>query len=126
MSGDAIGAAILGLLAVILVVVVAFRARQILADYVRPKSLAQAKSPQLSCCEESSWVPERDLDHAAGFEYVLGKCRHCGMPWMSVFCVASGIGGYERVTPTDVEAINALRDAGERKEFMRGWAARNL
>lgn len=122
MSADAIGGAILALVAVILVVVVAFRARQILADYGRPKP----KSAQLPCCEESSWSPERDLDHAEGFEYVLGKCGHCGTPWMSVFCGASGISGYEPVTPTDVQAINSLRGAGERKEFMRGWAGRNL
>jgi hypothetical protein len=45
---------------------------------------------------------------------------------MSVFCGASGISGYEPVTPADVEAIRFLRDHGALKAFMRGWGDRNL
>ena len=128
MSGDAIFVAILCILAGILVVVVVLRARQILSDYGRiPRAAQPQPQPsQLTCCKDASWSPARDLDHAGGFEFVLGKCRSCGAPWMSVFCGASGISGYERVSPVDLEAIDSLRDAGELKEFMRGWADRNL
>ena len=44
---------------------------------------------------------------------------------MNVFCVATGITGYERVTPSDVEAIQLL-DGRELKEFMRRWGNENL
>ena len=81
---------------------------------------------ELTCCKDSSWVLERDLGHAAGFEYLLGKCSRCGVPWMNVFCVATGITGYERVTPSDVEAIQAMPDGRELKEFMRRWGNENL
>ncbi len=85
---------------------------------------------QLSCCILArflrSWTPERDLEHAGGFEYVLGSCRWCGAPWMSVFCTASGVSGYERVTPAVVGAIRSLQDARELKEFMRSWGERNV
>jgi hypothetical protein len=81
---------------------------------------------QLTCCQDSFWVPERDLEHAGGFEYVLGACSRCGEPWMSVFCVATGISGFEPVTPADVEAIRSIRDARELKEFMRRWGDKNL
>lgn len=45
---------------------------------------------------------------------------------MSVFCVASGISGYERVTPDDVEAIRSIPDGPELKEFVRRWGNENL
>ncbi len=81
---------------------------------------------QLTCCKDSSWAHERDLGHAEGFEYLLGKCRRCGVPWMNVFCVATGITGYERATPSDVEAIQSIPDGPELKEFMRRWGNKNL
>jgi len=80
----------------------------------------------LTCCTAPSWTSERDLHHAGGFEYTLGKCRRCGTPWMSVYCTASSMSGYERITQADVEAILSMRDARELKEFMRQWAERNL
>jgi hypothetical protein len=79
-----------------------------------------------TCCKGSSWVLERDLGHAKGFEYLLGRCSRCGAPSMSVFCVASGISGYERVTPDDVEAIRSIPDGPELKEFVRRWGNENL
>lgn len=45
---------------------------------------------------------------------------------MSVFCTASGVSGFERVTPVDVEAINSIQDGRELKEFMRRWGGMNL
>ncbi len=80
----------------------------------------------LTCCKDSSWVLERDLGHAEGFEYLMGKCSRCGAPWMNVFCVASGITGYERMTPGDVEAIQSIQDGPDLKGFMRRWGNKNL
>jgi hypothetical protein len=71
-------------------------------------------------------VFERDLGHAEGFEYLIGRCRSCGAPWMSVFCVASGIAAYERVSPADVEAIRSLENGTALKDFMRRWGDANL
>jgi hypothetical protein len=80
----------------------------------------------LACCGESAWIPELDLDHAGGFEFTLGKCGRCGAQWMSVFCVASGIGGHERVKPDDAGRMRSLPAGPERKAFMRAWADRNI
>lgn len=41
---------------------------------------------------------------------------------MNVFCVASGITGYERVTPAEVEAVQSIRDGPELKSFLRRWS----
>jgi hypothetical protein len=81
---------------------------------------------ELTCCKDSSWVPGRDLASADGFEFVLGQCGHCRTPWMNVFCVATGITGYERVKPVDVEAIRAIVDGAELKQYMRRWGDANL
>jgi hypothetical protein len=45
---------------------------------------------------------------------------------MNVFCTASSVSGYERVTSADVEVIHSIRDARELKEFMRRWGEKNL
>lgn len=45
---------------------------------------------------------------------------------MNVFCVASGITGYERVTFGDVEEIQSIQDESELKGFMRRWGNKNL
>jgi hypothetical protein len=45
---------------------------------------------------------------------------------MNVFCVATGITGYEPVAPADVEAIHSIRDMMQLKEFMRRWASKDI
>jgi hypothetical protein len=80
----------------------------------------------MTCCEKPTWVPKRDLAHASGFEYLLGECGRCGAAWMNVFCVATSITGYERVTLTDVEAIRLIEDGPGLKAFMKRWADENL
>jgi hypothetical protein len=45
---------------------------------------------------------------------------------MNVFNVASGMTGYERVTPADAEAIQNTRDGSELKSFLRRWGGQNL
>lgn len=52
---------------------------------------------------------------------MLGKCATCGTPWIDAFCVASSMGGYEAVKPAEVDAIRAIKDPGELKQFMRRW-----
>lgn len=81
---------------------------------------------QLTCCKDSSWEPECDLNHAEGFDYLLGKCGRCGTPWMNVFCIATSRTGYERVTVSDAERMRSIVDARELKEFMREWGRNNL
>ena len=81
---------------------------------------------QLTCCATPKWVPERDLDSAGGFDFLLGRCGQCGTPWMNVFCTASSITGYEPVAPADVEAIRAITDWRELKTFMRAWGDKHL
>ena len=45
---------------------------------------------------------------------------------MNVFCVASSITGYERVTADDVTAIRSIQDVMQLKDFMRRWGDKNL
>jgi hypothetical protein len=45
---------------------------------------------------------------------------------MNVFCTATGVSGYERVKPADVEALHSIHDYGDLKEFMRRWGDKNL
>jgi len=45
---------------------------------------------------------------------------------MSVFCTASGMSGYERVTLVDVEALYSTQDGRDLKGFMRRWGDKNL
>ena len=52
---------------------------------------------------------------------MLGKCGACGTPWINAFCIASSIGGYEPVRPAEVEAMRAIEDPAELKQFMRRW-----
>ena len=81
---------------------------------------------ELTCCPASSWAPTRELGSAEGFECSLGKCLRCGTPWMNVFCVASGVTGFERVSPEDLQAIQALADGAELKRLVRHWVSQNL
>ena len=80
------------------------------------------KGKQLSCCERPSWVPELDVGSAHGFDLMLGKCGACGTPWVSAFCSAASISGYESVTPEDAEKMRTIHDPKEFKAFMRRWA----
>ena len=81
---------------------------------------------QPTCCKDPSWTSELDLDHAGGFEYVLGKCDRCGAYSMKVFCVASGITGFEPVSVIDVERMKSLAGGPEQKAFMRSWGEKNI
>lgn len=45
---------------------------------------------------------------------------------MNVFCVASGITGYEAVSSSDVEQMKSIRAGAQLKEFMRRWGEENI
>jgi len=45
---------------------------------------------------------------------------------MNVFCVASGITGFEPVSVTDVERMKSISDGRELKAYMRSWGDINL
>jgi hypothetical protein len=45
---------------------------------------------------------------------------------MNVFCVATGVTGYESVALADVQAIESIQDTIELKDFMRRWAGKTL
>ena len=81
---------------------------------------------QPTCCAKASWTSELDLEHAGGFEYMLGKCDRCGAYWMNVFCVASGISGFEPVSSSDVAHMKSIPAGPELKAFMRDWGDKNL
>jgi len=79
-----------------------------------------------SCCDNSAWSPERDLGHADTMEFVLGKCFHCGATLINVFSVATGISGYEPVTPTDAQQMSTISAGPELKRFMRSWSRTHI
>jgi hypothetical protein len=80
----------------------------------------------LDCCARSKWVAERDVGSASGFDMSLGRCGSCGTPWMGVYCTASSVGGFERVTTGDAEKIRAIEDPQELRAFMKGWVERTI
>jgi hypothetical protein len=82
---------------------------------------AEPAPTDMSCCSNPAWVAELDVGAARGFDLMLGKCGTCGTPWINAFCVASSTGGYEPVKPADVEAMRAIKDPAELKQFMRRW-----
>jgi hypothetical protein len=45
---------------------------------------------------------------------------------MNVFCVATGIAGFEPVTASDVERMQSIASGPELKAFMREWGEKNL
>ena len=81
---------------------------------------------QPTCCKEPSWVSELDLGEAGGFDYLLGRCDRCGTYTMNVFCVVTGITGYEPVTVRDLEKMKSLGSGPELKVFMRQWGEENM
>jgi hypothetical protein len=91
------------------------------AGSVAAESPASAASLGMSCCASPTWVAERDVGSARGFDLMLGKCGACGTAWINAWCVASSMGGYEPVKPADAEAMRAIEDPTELEQFMRRW-----
>jgi len=78
-----------------------------------------------ACCGSPSWTPQLDLGQAAGFDYLLGTCDRCGAYSMNVFCVASGITGFEPVSASDAGRVQSL-SGSELKAFLRAWGEKYL
>lgn len=74
-----------------------------------------------ACCADSSWVAERDLGSARGFEFDLGRCERCGTPWMRAWCMASSIGGYEPISRAEADELKALAWGPELTARIRAW-----
>jgi hypothetical protein len=75
-----------------------------------------------ACCSSPKLNPKStDLGHANSFEFMLTSCTQCGAYWMSVFCVASGVSGFEPVTAEDAAVMLAMEVGRERKELLRNW-----
>lgn len=73
------------------------------------------------CCANASWVAERDLGGARGFEFDLGRCGRCGTPWMRAWCVASSRGGYEPIARAEADQLKALAPGPELTARVRAW-----
>ena len=107
------------------------RASKALARWIRsgrraPGTAAQApvrEREQPTCCATAKWVAERDLGHARGFEFDLGRCERCGTPWMYAYCVASSMGGYEPISREEAGKLKGLAQA-ELAAEVRAWGNR--
>lgn len=86
--------------------------------------LIKPDAPRPDCCRRPAWARERDLGHAHGFEFDLGKCARCGTYSMQVYCVASSQGGFEPVDAGDVETMRSMPAGPELWAFMRKWSER--
>ena len=81
----------------------------------------------LTCCSSPNWGPDtNDLGEAGGFDFLLGRCSSCSAHWLNVFCEASSITGYERVSDDDARAMLAAAPGPELKKCMKAWARENL
>ena len=78
---------------------------------------------QPTCCIRASWVAERDLGSARGFEFDLGRCERCGTPWMKAYCVASSAGGYEPISREEAGELKRLPPE-ELRAAIRRWGDR--
>ena len=74
-----------------------------------------------TCCPRPSWVAERDLDGARGFDFDLGRCERCGTPWMHAWCRASSMGGYEPITREEAERLRTLPEGPELSALVKAW-----
>lgn len=65
----------------------------------------KAEPPVWNCCSEPRQDGESvDLGHANSFEMSLTSCASCGAQWASLFCVANGKSGWERVAAEDAKS----------------------
>jgi hypothetical protein len=79
---------------------------------------------QPGCCAKASWVADRDLDGARGFEFDLGHCEQCGTPWMWAWCVASSMGGYEPIGREEADYLRTAPPGPELTARVRAWGER--
>ena len=86
------------------------------------QSNKQAESDAWNCCTRPQQLGEMtDMGHANSFELDLASCGTCGAYWASLFCVANGKSGWERVTDADAQALLDAPEGPERKAVLRDW-----
>jgi len=72
-----------------------------------------------SCCDKQDWQGVRDLGHAKGFDFDLGRCRNCGADLMA-------IGYADRPTVHVIGRDEAQRfrslEGAELAKALRNWA----
>jgi hypothetical protein len=79
-----------------------------------------------TCCKNPSWLSDHDLGNADSMEFILGHCSVCGAVSVNVFCVATGIAGYESVSETDAERMRSVPEGPEMKSFVRSWSREHV
>ena len=83
---------------------------------------------KIDCCDNFSWVSVTDLGHAYSFDVILGKYSNCGEYWANVFCTATAITGYEKVTENDAKnflELNEIPTIGL-KNALKSWIDQNI
>jgi hypothetical protein len=83
-------------------------------------------SSSVSCCSRPELGDLVDFGHARSFDFMYTTCRSCGVHWLNVFSVATGITGYERVSDGDARALLSATPGSDRKELLKRWADEHL
>lgn len=62
-----------------------------------------------------------DLGHQGSFEFMLGRCSHCGAYWLNAFCTATNTTGYERICDEDARAMINMPPGAAQTAFVYKW-----
>lgn len=82
---------------------------------------------KMNCCEHPrANTPFTDLGHAESFEYCHFFCKECGVHWLDVFCVATGVSDIERISPEQANIMLNSHRGAERKGIMKAWGREHL
>lgn len=85
------------------------------------------KKSKIKCCKKPDLgSAKEDLGHAESMEYILFQCNSCGKHWLNVFCVATGISGFENIDEKDANTVLNLPPGPERKAFIKEWGRAHL
>lgn len=83
---------------------------------------SHAEPPAWNCCGKPQQVGEsRDMGHANSFELDMTSCGTCGAHWASLFCVANGKTGWERVTDAEAKALLDAPIGPQQQAVLRAW-----
>jgi hypothetical protein len=84
-------------------------------------------SAVLNCCRTPRLSASKDgLGQARGFEFTHATCTSCGAHWLEVYCVATSVPGFERISDQEASAMLAEQSVEAHKALMKGWADRHL
>jgi hypothetical protein len=95
----------------------------VIGDYQKEEESSAA----LNCCSKPQLsASKEELGSARGFEFTHATCTSCGAHWLQVYCVATSIPGFERVSDQDAKAMLAEHSVEEHKKIMQAWADQHL